>query len=160
MFYTVTLPVTLWFLDRGKRDTDREGKVLFIDARQIYNPIDRAHRNWTPQQIEFLAGIVRLWRGGNDVQEEVYNEQLDRHFVDGRYSDVPGLCAVADIAEIQSYGWSLNPGRYVGLEAATSEAIDFEVSLSELVEEWELLSGEASRLSEAVSESLHSAWQQ
>ena len=58
MFYTVTLPVTLWFLDRGKRGTDREDKVLFIDAREIYNQIDPAHRDWTPAQIELLANIV------------------------------------------------------------------------------------------------------
>ena len=45
-FYTVTLPVTLWFLDRGKRGTEREDQVLFIDARDIYRQIDRAHRDW------------------------------------------------------------------------------------------------------------------
>ena len=45
-FYTVTLPVTLWFLDRGKRETEREDKVLFIDARQIFRQIDRAHRDF------------------------------------------------------------------------------------------------------------------
>ena len=63
MFYTVTLPCTLWFLDRGKKGTDRQDKVLFLDARHIYNQIDRAHREFTPEQIEFLANIVRLYRG-------------------------------------------------------------------------------------------------
>ena len=48
MFYTVTLPCTLWFLDKGKRDTDRADKVLFIDARNIYRQIDRAHRDFRP----------------------------------------------------------------------------------------------------------------
>ena len=62
MFYTVTLPCTLWFLDRGKRKTSREDKVLFIDARHIYRQIDRAHRDWTEAQIGFLANIVRLYR--------------------------------------------------------------------------------------------------
>ena len=62
MFYTVTLPCTLWFLDRGKRKTPREDKVLFIDARHIYRQIDRAHRDWTEAQIGFLANIVRLYR--------------------------------------------------------------------------------------------------
>ena len=60
-FYTVTLPCTLWFLDKGNSDV-REG-VLFIDARHIYRQIDRAHRDWTPAQIEFLANIARLYRG-------------------------------------------------------------------------------------------------
>ena len=62
-FYTVTLPVTLWFLDRGKRETERADQVLFIDARQIFRQIDRAHRDFTDEQLEFLANIVRLYRG-------------------------------------------------------------------------------------------------
>ena len=63
MFYTVTLPCTLWFLDQGKAKTPRADTVLFIDARHIYRQIDRAHRDWTPAQIGFLANVVRLYRG-------------------------------------------------------------------------------------------------
>ena len=61
MFYTVTLPCTLWFLDKGKVRTPRADKVLFLDARHIYRQIDRAHRDWTPAQIGFLANVVRLY---------------------------------------------------------------------------------------------------
>ena len=63
MFYTVTLPVTLWFLDKGKANTARADTVLFIDARYIYRQVDRAHRNWTDAQIGFIANLVRLYRG-------------------------------------------------------------------------------------------------
>ena len=63
MFYTVTLPCTLWFLDRGKAKTKRADTVLFIDARHIYRQVDRAHRDWTSAQIGFLANLVRLYRG-------------------------------------------------------------------------------------------------
>ncbi len=63
MFYTVTLPCTLWFLDRGKATTQRADRVLFIDARHIYRQVDRAHRDWTPAQIGFIANLVRLYRG-------------------------------------------------------------------------------------------------
>ncbi len=63
MFYTVTLPCTLWFLDKGKARTPRADTVLFIDARHIYRQVDRAHRDWTPAQIGFLANLVRLYRG-------------------------------------------------------------------------------------------------
>src|ERR1017187_4627184 len=75
MFYTVTLPCTLWFFDKAKaghpRPSDGRGaggegradKVLFIDARHIYRQVDRAHREWTPAQIGFLANLVRLYRG-------------------------------------------------------------------------------------------------
>jgi type I restriction enzyme M protein len=74
MFYTVTLPCTLWFLDKGKAahsspDKGRPGGVsrrdtiLFIDARHIFRQIDRAHRDWSEAQISFIANIVRLYRG-------------------------------------------------------------------------------------------------
>lgn len=71
MFYTVTLPCTLWFLDKGKSQIrnpkseirNRQDTVLFIDARHIYRQIDRAHREWTPAQISFIANLVRLYRG-------------------------------------------------------------------------------------------------
>jgi type I restriction enzyme M protein len=49
-FYTVTLPCTLWFLDRGKKNTERKDKVLFIGARHIFHQIDRAHRDFKPDQ--------------------------------------------------------------------------------------------------------------
>ena len=65
-FYTVTLPVTLWFFDKGKPE-DRKNKVLFIDAREIYNQVDRAHRDFKPEQLEFVANIIRLYRG-NEVE--------------------------------------------------------------------------------------------
>jgi len=63
LFYTVTLPCTLWFFDKGKAKTPRADTVLFLDARHIYRQIDRAHREWTPAQIGFLANVVRLYRG-------------------------------------------------------------------------------------------------
>ena len=100
MFYTVTLPCTLWFLDRGKRGTPRDDTVLFIDARHIYRQIDRAHRDFTPAQIEFLANIVRLYRG---EEPEAYEESaglMAETFPDGAYRDVAGLCKVATLAEI------------------------------------------------------------
>jgi type I restriction enzyme M protein len=62
MFFTVTLPVTLWFLDTGKARGSRGDKVLFIDARHVYRQMTRAHRTFDPDHIEFLGNIVRLWR--------------------------------------------------------------------------------------------------
>ncbi len=70
-FYTVTLPATLWFFDKGKPecrstcggDAANQDTVLFLDARHIFRQIDRAHREFTPEQVEFLANIVRLYRG-------------------------------------------------------------------------------------------------
>ena len=157
MFYTVTLPVTLWFLDRGKRRTDRADQVLFIDAREIYNQIDRAHRDWTAQQIEFLANIVRLWRDQDPEFDACSEEMLRDRFPAGSYADVAGLCAVATLEQIANQGWGLNPGRYVG---ATPEVATFEDSVRELrslAHEFALLQESAQHLSSKV-ERVMGAW--
>ena len=59
LFYTVTLPATLWFFDKGKRDD----RILFIDARNIFTQIDRAHRELSDEQIQNIAIIPRLHKG-------------------------------------------------------------------------------------------------
>jgi type I restriction enzyme M protein len=59
MFYTVTLPATLWFFDKAKKDD----RILFIDARNIFTQIDRAHREFSQEQIQDIAIISRLHRG-------------------------------------------------------------------------------------------------
>jgi len=115
MFYTVTLPCMLWFLDRGKKGTERQDKVLFLDARQIYDQIDRAHREFTPEQIELLANIVRLYRGEKKENKHGSAKMMADKFPNRKYMDIPGLCKVATVKEIEAQGWSLNPGRYVGI---------------------------------------------
>jgi type I restriction enzyme M protein len=151
MFFTVTLPVTLWFLDKGKQNGSRADEVLFIDAREIYNTIDRAHRDWKPQQIEFLANIVRLWRGEEPESEAGSDVMIEERFPAGTYANAAGLCGVASLAEIEAQGWSLNPGRYIGLGATEMADVDFEVEAGFLAEQWELLSNEAVDLGALVS---------
>lgn len=150
-FYTVTLPCTLWFFDRAKSETERCDKVLFIDARHLYNQIDRAHRDWLPEQIEFLANIVRLYRGEN-VELDQGSEALlaDNGLAEG-YADVAGLCKVATLGEIEAQGWSLNPGRYVGAAAREVEDVDFAERLEALAEELEVLNCEAKELEERIA---------
>ncbi len=150
-FYTVTLPCTLWFLDKGKRETDRADRVLFLDARHTYRQIDRAHRDFRPDQIEFLANIVRLYRGEQAELTHGSEELMRQHFPDGLYADVPGLCRVASLADIEGQGWSLNPGRYVGVTARAAEEFDFAERLEELHEELEALNAEARVLEERIS---------
>ncbi len=129
-FYTVTLPVTLWFLDRERARTERADKTLFIDARSIFRQVDRAHRDFTDEQLEFLANIVRLYRGEDPEFASGTNELVSERFPDGRYIDVNGLCRVATLAEIEEQSWSLNPGRYVGTEVEDLEDEVFEEKLA------------------------------
>ena len=75
MFYTVTLPATLWFFDKGKTDE----RILFIDARNIFTPIDRAHREFSEEQIQNIAIISRLHKGRSDE----YVALVERYFEQG-----------------------------------------------------------------------------
>jgi type I restriction enzyme M protein len=154
-FYTVTLPCTLWFFDRAKKkDSKRKDQVLFIDARHIFRQIDRAHREFTPEQTEFIANIVRLYRG-EAVETDAGSQHLVKEkFPKGKYKDVLGLCMVATLAEIEAQGWSLNPGRYVGVAERAADDFEFAERLEELNEELETLNAEARELEERISENV------
>jgi type I restriction enzyme M protein len=144
----------LWFLDKGKKGTDRQDKVLFLDARHIYRQIDRAHRDFTPEQIEFLANIVRLYRGAKPENQHGSNKMMAEKFPKGTYVDIPGLCKVATIKEIEAQGWSLNPGRYVGVAEGVIDDFDFKERLEELNEELEVLNIKARELEDKISENV------
>lgn len=75
LFYTVTLPATLWFFDKGKTDD----KVLFIDARNIFTQVDRAHRELSDAQIQNIALIPRLHKG----RRQEFVDQVDRYLHQG-----------------------------------------------------------------------------
>ncbi|MEO9058330.1 MAG: N-6 DNA methylase, partial [Ktedonobacteraceae bacterium] len=153
-FYTVTLPCTLWFFDKGKHNSTRRDKVLFIDARHIYKQLDRAHREFTPDQIEFLANIVRLYREEPIETAHGSTARIQEIFPNGTYADVPGLCKVATLAEIETQGWSINPGRYVGVAERALDDFDFKEKLEALNEELEVLNIEARQLEERISENV------
>ncbi len=153
-FYTVTLPCTLWFFDRGKGKTPRADRVLFIDARPIYHQIDRAHRDWTPAQIEFLANIARLYRGESIENLHDSADLMSTHFPDRKYTDVAGLCKVATIAEIQAQGWRLNPGSYVGVAVRAEEDFDFKERLKTQNKELEMLNVEARELESRIAKNV------
>lgn len=117
MFTSVTLPATLWFFDKAKPEKQKD-EILFIDARNVFTQIDRAHRKFSDEQIKNLGIITRLYDGDtaafdaliNEYKEKAtgdakdyYEEQiqwlLDR-FPEHKYQDVIGLCKVSKIGEI------------------------------------------------------------
>jgi type I restriction enzyme M protein len=150
-FYTVTLPCTLWFMDKDKNNTERKDTVLFIDARHMYKQIDRAHREFTPAQIEFIANIARLYRGEKPENNYNSDELLKEHFPKGIYCDVKGLCKVANMSDIKAQKWSLNSGRYVGVEDEKIEDYDFKERLEGYNEELQELNAESHELEEQIN---------
>jgi type I restriction enzyme M protein len=155
MFLTVTLPVTLWFIDKDKAKGPRGDKVLFVDARDLYRQVTRAHRTFDADHIEFLGNIVRLWRGEEVETEAGSGPRVAEAFPDGRYRDVPGLCKVASRKEIEVQDWSLNPGRYVGVAPGQShDDEEFNEKLEELQEELEVLNAEAEQLQARIAQNV------
>jgi len=138
-FYTVTLACTLWFLDKNKLNTERKDRVLFIDAREIYTQVDRAHREFTLEQIEQIADVVRSYRKESGSK---------------LYEDIKGFCKVATFEEIRKQNYSLNAGRYVGIYKNNEEDFNFVERLEELKEEIESLNKESKELEDLISENL------
>ena len=135
MFLNATLPCTLWFFDKAKKGTDREKKVLFINATDIYTELDRAHNTWTDEQIHPISDIVRSYRNEENAK---------------KYEDVKGRCKVASLEEIAQAGYSLNPGRYFGTVEAEVNHEDFTESMKTLQTEFEILTKEAHELEKNI----------
>lgn len=117
MFTSVTLPATLWFFDKNKPEEQKD-KILFIDARNNFVQVDRAHRRFSDEQIKNLGIITRLYDGdtkafddliaeykekavgeNKEYFEDQINWLLDK-FPNHKYQDVIGLCKVAEIGEV------------------------------------------------------------
>jgi type I restriction enzyme M protein len=142
----------------------RQNTVLFIDARHIYRQIDRAYREFTDEQIDFLASLVRLHRG-EDLNGYKFDPAglnltdsqitiLQSAFKSRQFKDVAGLCKAATLKEIEAQGWSLNPGRYVGVAEREADDFVFAEKLEELNEELEVLNAEARELEDRLAENV------
>jgi len=102
LFYNVQIPVTLWFVSKGRAGNghrERTDEVLFIDARKMGTLISRKLRELTENDIARIAGTYHSWRNR-----------------DGGYEDIPGFARSAKVDEIKSHDYVLTPGRYVGTE--------------------------------------------
>lgn len=113
LFYSVTIPVTLWFISKNKK---QKGKTLFIDARKMGYMVDRKHRDFTDEDIQKLA----------DTFESFQNGTLE---------EVKGFCAIADLEAIEKQDYILTPGRYVGIEEAPDDGEPFEEKMKRLTSE-------------------------
>ena len=81
---------------------------------------------------------------------------MKKSFPKGKYVDVAGLCKVATLADIEAQGWSLNPGRYIGVAERAADDFEFAVRLEELNEELEVLNTEAGELEDRIAENVAS----
>ena len=214
-FYTKSLPCSLWFFDKGKKE-ELWDKVLFIDARNYYTVVDRTLNEWSDWQLKNLNAIVWLYRGEIDQYQTLLDEYtevlgnrdfaaalktleeqkaqltadgkeaaaaaprkekkaveaeyaqkiatveesivvakealwLTEKFGEGEYADIPGLCRVATLGEIEAKGYSLTPGAYVGVAPTEDDGVDFHERMTEIHQELRALQEESNRLMETIS---------
>lgn len=231
-FYTLTLPCTLWFFDKNKREENRD-KILFIDSRNYYTVVEKTLNEWNEWQMRNINAIVWLYRGETDKYRnlistyrmwlndffnrydnaalhpeeqswQAYREGIeatlacfkgnlkklgadmkstrkrkekaelkelvekttmqvaeiaealdvinqliwliDKFGEDGMYRDIPGLCRIADISEVEGKNFSLTPGAYTGAEETASDDVDFTARMKEIHAELEKLQNESAQI--------------
>ena len=132
LFYSVTIPVTLWFISKNKKQKNR---TLFIDARKMGHMVDRKHRDFTAEDIQKLADTFEA-------------------FQNGTLEDVKGFCAVATTQEIEKQDYILTPGRYVGIEEVEDDGEPFEEKMTRLTGELSTMFAKSRELEEEIRQKL------
>ncbi len=132
LFYSVTIPVTLWFISKNKK---QKGKTLFIDARKIGYMVDRKHRDFTEEDIEKLADTFTA-------------------FQEGTLEEVKGFCAIATTEDIAKQDYILTPGRYVGIEEQEDDGEPFEDKMKRLTSELSDMFTKSHELEEEIRKNL------
>lgn len=132
LFYSVTIPVTLWFITRGKKQT---GKTLFIDVRNMGHMVDCKHRDFSEEDIARLADTFTA-------------------FQKGILEDVKGFCAVATTNQIADQDYILTPGRYVGIEEGPVDDEPFADKMTRLTTELGGMFAKSHELEEEIKKNL------
>lgn len=243
-FYTLTLPCTLWFFDKNKREENRD-KILFIDARNYYTVVEKTLNEWNEWQMRNLNAIIWLYRGQTERYKELiasYNMWLndfmlsydnaalhpveqthaayrdgiaatldgfkgdlkkhqaalkatrkkkekdeiketiaqveqqvaeitealevanqlvwltDKFGDEGTYRDIPGLCRIATIEEVESKQFSLTPGAYTGAEEVMDDGVDFTTRMKEIHSELERLQNQSAEIFATIKENESLLW--
>ena len=137
LFYTVTIPCSIWILNRNKK---QKGKTLFIDARNLGKMVTRKLRELDENDIAKIA----------DTYHNYQNNE--------KYEDIPGFCKVATIDEIKENNYVLTPGRYVGTEEQEDDEIPFEEKMKTLTSELKVQFEESHKLEDEIKKNLEAIW--
>ena len=142
LFYTVTIPACLWFISKNKNDgktRKRINETLFIDARKIFTPIDRAHNELSAEQIQKITGTYRSFIGTKGYP---------------KYKNVAGYCKASVISDIRKNNFILTPGLYVGFEEIKNDEEPFLDKMKRLAQEYTKYSKTSKRLDMQIHENL------
>ncbi len=140
LFYNTMIPVCLWFVSRDRKNhkfRDRRGEILFIDARNMGEMIDRRHRELTDADITKISSTYHTWRSKTK-----------------KYKDIAGFCKSAKREEVVKNGHILTPGRYVGTEAQEEDSEVFEEKMKRLTGELATQFSKSDRLEVEIKKNL------
>ena len=132
LFYTTGIPVSLWFLNRQKK---QKGKILFIDARNMGTMVTRKLRELSDGDIKTIADTFR-------------------EFEAGTLKDEKGYCAVASLEKVAKEDYILTPGRYVGVAEQKDDGVPFEKKMEKLTTELSGLFAKSHDLEEEIRKQL------
>lgn len=141
LFYNTGIPACLWFVTRDKKDhsfRDRRGEILFIDARNMGQMIDRRHRELSDEDVKKISETYHAWRGENKL----------------KYEDVAGFCKSAKMEEVEKHNFILTPGRYVGIEEVEEDDEEFEAKMERLTSELSKQMEEGKKLDDEIKKNL------
>lgn len=152
LFYSTGIPVSLWILNRNKKDNpkfrSREDEILFIDARNLGEMIDRRHRELSDEDIKKIAETYHNYRNLGNGELRIENGKCNN------YEDVQGFCKVAMLDEVREHEYVLTPGRYVGIEEVEDDGIPFEEKMENLTSELGELFAKSRRLEDEIRKNL------
>lgn len=133
LFYTVTIPCSVWILNRDKK---QKGRTLFIDARNMGTMVTRKLRELSDEDIDKIAGTYHNFVNNTE------------------YEDIAGFCKAATLDTIKENNYVLTPGRYVGVEEQEDDGIPFEEKMKAITSELKEQFEESHKLEEEIKKNL------
>ena len=143
LFYTTGIPVSLWFINRQKK---QKGKILFVDARNMGTMITRKLRELTDSD-DMENGEI------GDIQKIA---DTFTSFNEGTLEDEKGFCAVVPLSEVAKQDYILTPGRYVGIADVEDDGEPFEIKMDRLTSELSGLFEKSHELEDEIRKQLKS----
>ena len=148
--------------DLGEGKTDRRGKTLFIDARNMGYMKDRVLRDFTQEDIAKIADTFHAWQtltpspSPKERGEQESPHPLGEGLGEGEtsYRDIPGFCYSASLADIKKHDYVLTPGRYVGAAAQEEDSEPFAEKMVRLTVQLKAQFEESDRLEGEIKKNL------
>lgn len=136
LFYNTMIPACLWFINKNKKP-ETKGKILFIDARNLGQMLDRRHRELTKEDLRKIADTYNIWQNNNS-----------------KYKDELGFSKSADLEEVKKQDYILTPGRYVGFVSTEESMEDFQDKMTRLTKDLSTQFQESKKLEAEIKANL------